>query len=115
MKSYIYHHSPGYNSQELLIEFTNGVENKAFIPDLLDALKELNLKVMSKEDLWINGELIYNIHSDLGTFEFSIDNWGLAFIMAENNKHCIDRIDQLLVSDSRFTKIEVDYSTYKLK
>ena len=112
MKKHAYHLRPGYGSENLLIEFINYSDGDTLNTDFLDALKELNPEVKSLNDLWVNDELIYTIDSNLGSFTFSIDTWGFAFIIADDNQLCITRIAELLLSDNRFHKIEVDPAKY---
>lgn len=110
---YNYHFRPGYGSDELLIEFISGVENETFISDLLDTIKSIQPAIIDLNDLWMNDEVLYSINSTIGTFTLSKDIWDLAFIMAENNQPCIEKINQLLLMDNRFEKIDVDFNTYK--
>jgi len=112
--TYKYHCRPGYGSEHLLIEFISGVENKTFIIELLDAIKEINPKFTALEDLWMNDEIIYTVNSDLGEFMLSKDIWDLAFIMSDKNQSCIVQIDKLLLKDKRFQKIEVNFNKFKL-
>ena len=44
---------------------------------------------------------------------FSKDIWDLAFILADENQTCISRINNLLLFDNRFEKIEVDFDEFK--
>ena len=110
---YNYHYRPGYGSNNLLIEFISGVESKNFGEDLFDAIKEINPKILGQTDLWMNDEFIYEINSNNGHFMLSKDIWDMAFIMSEDNQPCISIIDQILIRDKRFEKIEVDYNKYK--
>jgi hypothetical protein len=111
---YKYHYRPGYGSDNLLIEIFNGVENEAFAGDLFDAIKEINPKLAGREDLWMNDEILYTINSDLGQFTLSKDIWDLAFIMADDNQSGVLQINNLLLNDERFEKIEVDFNDFKL-
>ncbi len=111
---YKYRYRPGYGSDRLLIEFVNGVENEVFGTDLFDAIKEINPKLAGLDDLWMNDEILYTINSDLGPFTLSKDIWDLAFIMADGNPSCVLQINNLLLKDSRFEKIEVDFDAFKL-
>ncbi len=111
---YKYRYRPEYGSDSLLIEFVYGVENEAFGTDLFDAMKEINPKLAGLEDLWMNDEFLYKINSDLGQFTLSKDIWDLAFLMADDNQSCILQINNLLLNDNRFEKIEVDFNDFKL-
>jgi len=111
---YRYRYRPGYGSESLLIEFVSGVENEEFFTDLFDAVKEINPKLRGQEDLWINDEMIYTISSDLGQFTLSKDIWNLAFLMADDNQSCILKINNFLLNDKRFEKIEVNFNDFKL-
>lgn len=110
---YTYHYRPGYGSEHLLIEFISGVENERFNIDLFDALKAINPQLIDLQDLWMNDEVLYTIHSNLGDFILSKDIWDLAFITADHNQACITQINDLLIEDSRFEKIEVNFDDYK--
>jgi len=110
---YKYRFRPGYGSDKLLIEFTSGVENKSFVHDLFDTIKELNPKIHDLQDLWMNDEVLYSVNSDLGQFILSKDIWNLAFIMSDDNQVCVTQINNLLIKDNRFEKVEVDFSDYK--
>jgi len=94
----------GHNSQELLIEFSISDDEKLFTDFLIQALKPLNANVKESTDLWMNDEVILTIRSDIGQFDLSIDNWGFAFIMAENNQAAIPQIDMCLNSNDLFVK-----------
>jgi len=112
---YKYHYRPGYSSANLLIEFISGIENETFITDLLDSIKSIKPEVVGLNDLWMNDEVLYSVSSYLGEFILSKDIWDLAFIMADDNQTCIDKINELLIADTRFEKIEVDFNDYKLR
>ena len=110
---YKYRYRPGYSSENFLIEFFSGVENENFLIDLFDVLKELNPKIIGQEDLWMNDEVLFTVNSKLGQVTLSKDNYDLAFIMANDNQSCIEKIATLLYKDNRFEKIEVDNGNYK--
>lgn len=111
---YKYHYRPGNGSDSLLLEFINGVENEAFATDLFDVFKKINPKLAGSEDLWMNDGICYTINSDLGQFTLSKDIWDLAFLMADDNQSCILQINNLLINDDRFEKIELDFNDFKL-
>ena len=111
---YKYRCRPGYGSENLLLEFVNGVENEDFKTDLFDAIKQINPKLTGLEDLWMYEEILYTISSELGQFTLSKDIWDLAFLMADDNQTCILQINNLLLDDNRFEKIEVDYNDFNL-
>ena len=110
---YKYHYRPGYDSTNLLIEFISGVENKTFITNLLDGIKSIKPQIVDLNDLWMNDEVLYSIGSTLGKFILSKDIWDSAFIMADENQTCIAKINEILLADTRFEKIEVDFENYK--
>ena len=103
---YSYRIRKGYESDEYLLEFTKGVESDEFLSDLKTALSEISPSIISKEDLWMNDEVLFNLNSSEGEFTLSFDVWNLAFIMAELNQDCIFLIDRLLEMDSKFEKLE---------
>jgi hypothetical protein len=111
---YKYHYRPGYGSESLLIEFISGVDNETFEADFFDAIKEINPQLTGREDLWMNDEILYTVNSGLGQFTLSKDIWCLAFLMSDDNQSCIFQINNLLLNDNRFEKIEVDFNDFKL-
>lgn len=111
---YKFHYRPGYGSDELLIEFFKGVEKENFGIDFFDAIKEINPILLGKEDLWMNDEIIYTINTDHGKFTLSKNVWDIAFIISENNQACLLQINNMLLKDERFEKIEVDFNDYKI-
>lgn len=111
---YKYYCRPEYGSKKLLIEFISGTDGDTFTMDVLDALKSIKPDLLALNDLWMNDEVMYTITSDCGEFTLSKDIWGFAFIMADNNQPCIEKINLLLLADTRFEKIEVDFNDYIL-
>lgn len=111
---YKYRYRPGYGSESLLIEFVSGVEKEVFRTDLFDAIRKIDPKLAGREDLWMNDEILYTINSDLGQFTLSKDICNSAFLMADDNQSCILQINNLLLKDNRFEKIEVDFNDFKL-
>jgi hypothetical protein len=103
---------PAYGSNHLLIEFISGVEKESFLHDLFNALKEINPQLTKAEDMWMNDEVLFSINSSHGQFTLSKDIWDFGFIMSEN-QDCIKTINDLLLSDSRFEKMEVNFENYK--
>lgn len=103
---------PGYGSNKLLIEFVHGPEKETFFGELTSALKELELKIKTADDLWMNDEILLTISSSMGTFTFSKDIWDFAFITAEDNQECILKIDTLLSQHPSFIKEEVNFDDY---
>ncbi|MBB1287422.1 hypothetical protein HRH25_23815 [Flavisolibacter sp. BT320] len=112
-KPYKYHLRPGYGSDELLLEFLLASTDTEFDKDLFAALKDINPKVDTVENLWMNDEVLLHVSSDKGTFTLSKDIWDFAFIMAENNQHCIKLIDEILTGHNLFEKEEVNLKDYK--
>ncbi|MBC7862635.1 MAG: hypothetical protein IAF38_06640 [Bacteroidia bacterium] len=109
---YKYRYRPAYNAHDLLIEFINGAENENLLTDLFEAIKEINPVFTGKTDLWMNDEVLYFIGTDLGEFILSKDIWDFAFIVTEKNQECIARINDLLLKDKRYEKIEVNFDDY---
>jgi hypothetical protein len=112
-KPYIYRLRPGYGSDKLLLEFLLTNTDTEFNKDLLTTLKVLNPTVDKVEDLWMNDEVLWQVSSDKGAFTLSKDIWDFAFIMADNNQHCINLIDEILCKSSLFEKEEVDFENYR--
>ncbi|HSY62329.1 MAG TPA: hypothetical protein VK796_10655 [Cytophaga sp.] len=113
MTLYKYYLRPGYGSEKLLIEFISCANEETFMLDLFDALKHIKPELINLNDLWMNDEVLYSISSTLGEFTLFKDLWGLAFIMADHNQGCIANINELLMKDNRFEKIEVNFDDYK--
>jgi len=110
---YKYHFRPGYKSQKLLIEIFNGAENENFFTDFFDSIIEINPKVETINDLWMNDEYLVDVNSDIGSFSISKDIWGFAFIMSEENQECLNKINLILLKDQNFQKVEVNFDHYK--
>jgi hypothetical protein len=108
---YIYRLRPGYHSQKLLIEIYKGADKEYFLNDLLDALGPLQPRLRKEHSL--PDEMLYCVKSDAGSFTFSIDNWGIAFMMDADNEQCMNTLKALLENDTRFQRSEVDFSKYK--
>lgn len=103
-KPYKYHLRPGYGSDKLLLEFLLASTDTEFEKDLFTALKEINPKADTIEDLWMNDEVLIHVSSDKGYFTLSKDIWDFAFIMAESNQPCIKLIDEMLNNSHLFEK-----------
>lgn len=110
---YTYRFRPGYGSDKLLIEFVRDAGDAAFLTDLKAALSHIEMKVVTREDLWMNDEVLYGIDSSEGKFILSQSIWGCAFIMADENQQCIYRIDEILTENENFIREEVDFSEYE--
>jgi hypothetical protein len=109
---YKYKLRPAYKSKELLIEFFSGVENDAFELDINLALSEIEPEMIKAEDLWMNDEVLNVYNSKIGSYTLSKDNWNNAFIISEENQNGIIAIEQLLMKNPKFEKIEVDFDEY---
>ena len=59
---------PGYQSQNLLIEFSVEQADQKFFDDLLVALKPVNASITSMEGLWMNDEVLLDFASSSGKF-----------------------------------------------
>ncbi len=112
-KPYKYRLRPGYSSAKLLLEFILANTETEFHKDLFTTLKDLNPKVDTVEDLWMNDEVLLQVSSDIGKFTLSIDTWGFAFIIADNNQSCINLMDEILNRSNLFKKEEVNFEDYK--
>lgn len=108
---YKYRYRPGYKSNKLLIEFVTGVESDSFLTDLLITLEEIDVKVHSIMDLWMNDEVMTNLNSSVGDFTLSKDIWDLGFIMSDNQE-TIKIIESFLSKSNLFFKEEVDFKNY---
>ena len=112
-KPYKYHLRPGYGSDKLLLEFLLHSTDTEFDKDLFTTLRDINPKVDTVEDLWMNDAVLLHVSSDKGPFTLSKDIWDFAFIMADNNQPCVKRIDEILNSSNLFEKEEVNFEDYK--
>ena len=113
IEKYTYQYRPAYGTNNLLIEFTNGADNEDFIKDLFDTIEELNPQITGQQDLWMNDEVVFSINSDLGQVSLSKDIWGFAFLMSDDYQSCLLKINDILIRDTRFKKIEVEFDDYK--
>ena len=95
------------------MEFLLASTDNEFDKDLFAALRGINPKVDTVEDLWMNDEVLLHVSSDKGVFTLSKDIWDFAFIMAENNQPCIKLIDEVLNNNNLFEKEEVNFEDYK--
>lgn len=112
-KPYKYRLRPGYGSDKLFLEFLLDSTDTEFDKDLFTTVKDINPKVETSEDLWMNDGVLLHVSSDNGAFTLSKDIWDFAFIMAEDNQACINRIDEILRDSNLFEKEEVDFEIYK--
>lgn len=110
---YQYFFRPGYKSKDLLIEVFDGAEKESFISDFLNAISELNPKMIDILDFWMNDEVLMTYDSEVGKFTLSKDIWGFAFITADENQEGLIRINSILKNSELFEKIEVDFEKYK--
>lgn len=110
---YKYHYRPWLGSEKLFLEFISGVDNTSFLTDILDALKSITPNVIGYPEACMSDDTIYLIDSLNGKFTLSKSTWGSASIFADDNQQCIDKINNILIEDVRFKKIEVDYNDYK--
>jgi hypothetical protein len=104
---------PGYSSQKLLIELTPKEADKAFLGELLAALRGINANVADIGDLWMNDEVILILESDFGPFLISKDIWNFVFVMAPDNQPVIPKIDEALAKSNLFQKEPVDHKNYR--
>lgn len=112
---YIYRFRPSYGSDKLLIEFVKGVNKDTFLTNLNTALSQIEMKIESTKDLWMNYEVLFNVNSSEGEFILSKDIWDCTFIMTDENQVCLKRINIVLNKNALFAREEVDYSEYKMK
>ena len=110
---YKYHFRPEFGSDNLLIEIFSGVESVNFLTDLLNAIAEINPKLIDLKDLWMNDEIILEMQSDIGDFTLSKDIWDIAFIMTKDNQQGLNIINSILLEDERFEKVEVNFDDYR--
>lgn len=104
---------PGYGSKNLLIEFTSGPEKTSFVTEITQALSDIDMAITATTDLWMNDEILYAAYTKEGYFTLSIDIWGFAFIIADENQKLIHTIDQILQSNPTFHKEIVDFKRYE--
>lgn len=113
MSLYKYYFRPAYKSEELLIDVFSGAENESFVSDFIDAIREIDPKMIDILDLWMNDEVLMTYDSEIGKFTLSKDIWGFGFIMAENNQEGLNKINLILEKSDLFEKVEVDFERYK--
>jgi len=73
---YFYRSSPEFESNELLIEFSKGIDDTSFFPHLLAALSEIQPIIESTDNIWMNDEVSINVNSEIGQCTISKDVWG---------------------------------------
>jgi hypothetical protein len=110
---YKYHYRRWLGSDKLLLEFISCVENDSFLMDILDALKSITPKITGYPEACMSDDIIYLIDSQNGKFTLSKSPWGHATIFADDNQDCISSINNILLEDIRFKKIEVNFNDYK--
>lgn len=103
LKMYKYTMRLGFGSDQPLIEFETSSDNSDFINDLKELFHKIDFKVLKKEDLWMNDEILYWCSSNFGEFQISSDNYRNIFILSEV-ENCISNISELLQTDSKFQK-----------
>jgi len=110
---YKYKLRPGYQSKQLLIEFTLNAVDDEFLECFYQTLEPIHPQQIKVTDLWMNDEVIIVFDVDLGGFDLTIDNWGGVFIMSRENQVVIMKIDELLSSHDGFGKLDVDMDKYQ--
>lgn len=114
---YTYYFRPGYGSDELLIEFLTGIDkpedHAPFIAMLLNAVDSLKPSIDNMEDVFVNDEYWYTIGTKQGKVLLTINVWGMAFILAQDNQSTLQTINQLLQQDVCFERIDVDFEKYR--
>ena len=113
-KKYAYKLRPGYNSSELLIEFTKTGNANDFIEQLISLLKKNNFVYKDTSDIWMNDEIWIHLNSDNGKITITKDIWDFVFILGEQNQNDIIIIDKILIESGNYEKENVDYSEYNL-
>lgn len=111
-KPYKYHLRPGYGSAELLLAFFLDDSGTEFVNDLMATLKDIHPNIDTVEGLMID-ELLLEVSSDAGSFSFSNDIWGFAFITTNENQLTIMRINELLNDSALFEKEEIDFDKFR--
>lgn len=96
-----------------MLEFFAGLENEDFLDDVLQAITEIQPKLLDAQDIWMNDEIMLTYQSTQGDFLISKDIWDFAFIMTDNNQPVLYKIDQLLQQHPKFTKVAMDFTAYK--
>jgi len=100
---------PGYESNNLLIEFIPDSSEEKLIADLNAVLKEAGLTYRSIKD-WF---LIPRYKTPTGPFEVDYDEWGFVWILADENQAAIHLLDKVLQKSGLFHKEDVDYKQYE--
>ena len=110
---YTYKYRPEYGSDNYLLEFNIGPDNKIFISDLTNSLIEIKPTFEIVDELFVFDEIHMEMKSEIGLFDLWIDSWGLSFIMSEENQEGIKIINSILSKNMNFESIEVDKESYK--
>ena len=110
---YTYKYRPEYGSDNYLLEFNIGPDNKIFISDLTNSLIEIKPTFEIVDELFVFDEIHMEMKSEIGLFDLWIDSWGLSFIMSEENQEGIKIINSILSKNMNFESIEVDQESNK--
>ncbi|MDR2100696.1 MAG: hypothetical protein LBP40_07730 [Campylobacteraceae bacterium] len=102
---YDFNYRKGYSSQDYLIEIIIDNDNKAFLLRFLQAIALISPSIVDAWDLWMNDEIMINVNTEYGKIDVSMDIWGFAFIMSNENENCIRKVYELLKLDSNFNDI----------
>lgn len=110
MGMYKYKIRPGYQSEELLIEFAADAHDEQFIADLLSGLKSGGVGFDSFRDLVFMH--LVDMNSPAGPFQLEVDEWHFVWISAAKNQDAIHGVDRILQDSGHFEKEEVNYEDY---
>lgn len=100
-----------YNSEKLLLEFSNGPESDSFVTDLMNAIVILRPVLTAQSDLWMNEETVLHFKTDFGDFDLSVDIWKIPFIASEN-ENLILLIDSRLQASPIFEKADIIFDDF---
>jgi len=112
-KPYTYKLRPGYNSKELLIEFTVGNRAAELIGDLNQILIANKFHYNRTEDLWMNDEVLHHFSHKLGSIIVSVDIYDSVFILGNPEQAAIIEIDIILDDHPYFTKEKISFDLFK--
>jgi hypothetical protein len=92
-------------SNRPIIEFDTSSRGSELIRNLKDVLQSIDLKILNKEDLWMNDEILYSCSSTIGNFQISSDTYDCIFTLSDTAK-VVYKLSEVLNKDI-FLKIYI--------
>ncbi len=100
-----------YGSDKLLVEFGSTADNRVLRDDIIAALESSGAKVRKSGDQ-IFSRLI-DFDSPAGGFTLDEDEWGLFWIIADDNQFAIEFAGEAFNASRRFERQDVDFEQFR--